>query len=218
MATRAPAAILMSGALLLLAACASAPKSADLYAADGETPSDIYRSWQLFNEMQGDGSVEGELRLADLSRRQRDEYRSAYYWYRKAALEGDAVAAANLWYMYETRSEEAADNQQAMSFYQLAAQSDAGQRQLYALETKVAVDSQRHYPTDAKQAGVTLVEFDRGEDGKARDVKVYRSSGDAALDAAAVTAVQDAELPAAPEGLKELRHFIISVRISPDIS
>lgn len=205
----------MSGALLLLAACASAPKNADLYAADGEAPTDIYRSWQLYNEMQGDGSVEGELRLADLTRWQRDEYRSAYYWYKKAALEGDAVAAANLWYMYETRSEQAADNQQAMSFYQLAAQSDAGQRQLYALETKVAVDSQRHYPEAAKQPGVTLVEFDRGQDGKAENVKVYRTSGDATLDAAAVEAVQSAELPAVPEGLRDLHHFVISVKPGP---
>ncbi|HEU5399176.1 MAG TPA: TonB family protein [Gammaproteobacteria bacterium] len=215
MSARAPAAILISGALLLLAACASAPRNADLYAADGEAPTDIYRSWQLYNEMQGDGSVEGELRLADLTRWQRDEYRSAYYWYKKAALEGDAVAAANLWYMYETRSEQAADNQQAMSFYQLAAQSDAGQRQLYALETKVAVDSQRRYPQASQQQGATLVEFDRGEDGKAENVKVYRTSGDAALDAAAVEAVQSAELPAVPEGLRDLHHFVISVKPGP---
>lgn len=218
MAVRAPAAILMSGALLLLAACASAPKSADLYAADGDTPADIYRSWQLYNELQEDGSVEGELRLADLSRWHSDQYRSAYYWYTKAASEGDGIAAANLWYMYETRSERAADNQQAMTFYGIAAQSDEGQRQLYALETKVAVDSQRHYPQAAQQQGVTLVEFDRGEDGKATDVKVYRSSGNADLDAAAVTAVQNAELPAVPEGLRELHHFVISVRMSPDVS
>ena len=215
MSARAAAAILMSGALLLLAACASAPKGADLYAADGETPSDIYRSWQLYNELQDDGSVEGELRLADLNRWQRDQYRSAYYWYTKAASEGYGIAAANLWYMYETRSDKAADNQQAMTFYGIAAQSDAGQRQLYALETKVAVDSQRHYPEAATQRGVTLVEFDRGEDAKAKNVKVYRSSGDAALDAAAVTAVQDAELPAAPEVLKELHHVVISVRPGP---
>jgi len=216
MAARALAAMLMSAALLFLTACASAPKSADLYAADGETPSDIYHSWQLYNEMQDDSSVEGELRLADLTRWHQTQYRSAYYWYTKAASEGYGIAAANLWYMYETRSERPADNQEAMTFYDIAVQSDEGKRQLYALETKVAVDSQRHYPTDAKQAGVTLVEFDRGEDGKATAVKVYRTSGDEALDAAAVTAVQNAELPAAPEALKELHHFVISVHMSPD--
>lgn len=216
MAVRAHAAILMSGALLLLAACASTPKNADLYGVDDQAPTDIYRSWDLFNALQDDGSVEGELRLADLSHWQRDEYRSAYYWDRKAVEAGYGVAAANLWYMYETRSDRPADNQQAMSFYQIAAQSDEGQRQLYALETKVAVDSQRHYPQAARQAGTTLVEFDRGDDGKATDVKVYRTSGDAALDAAAVEAVQSAALPAVPDSLRELHHFIISVKLGPE--
>src|SRR5690348_9250694 len=54
MAIRASAAILISGALLLLAGCASAPKNADLYAEDGAAPADIYRSWDLYNALQED--------------------------------------------------------------------------------------------------------------------------------------------------------------------
>ena len=210
-----------------LAGCAGTMQSAahqgrsaqgDLYAADGGQPADIYRSWALFNELAHYGSVEGELRIADLYHWDRDEYRSAYYWYRKAAADGDPVAAANLWYMYETRSGRPEDNQEAMGYYQLAADSDAGQKQLFALETKLAIDSERHYPGAASGQGTAIIEFERSAEGKASEVRVYRSSGNADLDAAAVAAVQAASLPAIPSGLDGLHHFIISVRISPDIS
>ncbi|HEV2112379.1 MAG TPA: energy transducer TonB, partial [Gammaproteobacteria bacterium] len=191
----------------------------DLYAADGEQPADIYRSWQLFNELAGYGSVEGELRIADLRRWDRDAYRSAYYWYRKAAADGDAVAAANLWYLYETRSESAGDNQEAMGYYKFAADSEEGQRQLFALETKLAIDSERHYPAAAaREQGTAVIEFERSPEGKASEVKVYRSSGNTDLDNAALEAVRNAALPAIPSGLDGVHHFIISVRISPDIS
>ena len=190
----------------------------DLYAADGDRPADIYRTWALFNDLAHYGSVEGELRIADLYRRDRDEYRSAYYWYRRAAANGDTVAAADLWYMYQTRSDKPGDNALAMGYYQLAADSDAGQRQLFALETKLAIDSERHYPAgSAHGQGTAVIEFERGAEGKATEVKVYRTSGDADLDAAAVAAVQAAALPAIPSGLDGLHHFIISVRIGPDL-
>jgi len=48
-------------------------------------------------------------------------------------------------------------------------------------------------------------------------VKLYRSSGNAELDDAAIEAVKDADLPAVPEGLENPRHFIISVRLSPNL-
>ena len=225
-ANRYPAiAVMVTG--MVLAGCAGSMQTAhqsraaqgDLYAADGEQPADIYRSWYLFNELAGYGSVEGELRIADLKRWDRDEYRSAYYWYRKAAASGEGIAAANLWYLYETRSESPGDNQQAMGYYQEAAGSDAGLRQLYALETKVAIDSQRHYPAAAaREQGTAVIEFERSPEGKASEVKVYRTSGNPDLDNAALEAVRNAELPAIPSGLDGVHHFIISVKISPDIS
>jgi len=194
------------------------PKGADVYAAGDGSPVDIYRSWYLFKELDGNASVKGELRLADLTSWKQDQYRSAYYWYRRAAAGGDTIAAANLWYMYETRSESAGDNQEAMGYYQLAADSDAGQRQLFALETKLAIDNQRHRPSgSAGGQGMAIVEFDRTDGGKASDVKLYRSSGDADVDDAAIQAVKDADLPAVPAAMDGLRHFIISVRFTPDI-
>ena len=206
--------LMVTGVLVFLDGCASAPGGA-YYATDDGQPADIYRSWQLFNELAGDSSVEGVLRYADLTRWDRDRFRSAYYWYKKAALDGDAVAAANLWYMYEAHSDRGVDNQEALTFYRLATQSPVGQRQLYALMIKVAVDSQRHYPEDIEQQGMTLVEFDRGVDGKATEVKVYRTSGNAELDAAAVAAVRNAELPTVPASLRGEHHFVISVRPGP---
>lgn len=194
-------------------------KVADVYAAGDESPGDIYKAWYLFKELDGSASVKGELRMADLSQWQWDLYRSAYYWNRRAAAQGDGIAAANLWYMYETRSESPADNQEAMGYYQLAVDSDSGQRQLYALKTKLAIDSQRHYPAGAaREPGVAIVEFTRTDDGKAGDVKVYRSSGNQDLDNAAIQAVQNADLPALPAALDGLRHFVISVRFTPDLS
>ena len=224
---RSAASLLASGfVLLILSGCATAtashvaharPMSGDVYAVDGDAPADIYRTWHLYRELDGSASVEGELRLADLSQWRWDEYRSAYYWYRRAAAEGDGIAAANLWYMYETASDSPRDNQEAMGYYELAAASDEGMRQLFALETKLAIDGERHYPqTDAGQ-GTALIEFDRGEGDKAMDVKVYRSSGNADLDNAAIAAVQSASLPVVPAALTGVRHFIISVKIGPDI-
>jgi TonB family protein len=83
-------------------------------------------------------------------------------------------------------------------------------RQLFALQTKVAIDSQRHYASP----GVALVEFDLNDDGKATGVKVYRSSGNADLDNAAIAAVQNASLPTAPPSMSGVHHCIISVRFS----
>lgn len=192
--------------------------SGDLYAADGATPGDIYRSWYLYQEMADDASVSGELRLADLRRWGREDYRSAYYWYTRAAYEGDGVAAANLWYMYTVRSDRSADNQKALGFYEIAKASDAGLRQLLALETKVAVDDARRYPEGLSggERGTALVEFERDASGKATDVKVYRSSGSPELDGAAIAAVQAAELPVLPPALLGLHHFIISVNLAPE--
>ena len=225
MDTRTHAAILLT-ALLVLSGCAGTmgsrdaehakPKSGEVYAVGDESPGDIYRSWYLFNRLAGSASVEGELKLADLSQRRHDEYRSAYYWYRRAAAQGDGIAAANLWYMYETRSGSA--DSEAAGYYELAQDSDAGQRQLYALKTKMAIDSRREYPSAAAgEQGTAIVEFDRSDDGKATDVKVYRSSGNPELDSAAIAAVQNADLPAIPAALDGLRHFIISVRFSPNL-
>lgn len=219
MAARTISVILMFSALACAGCTGMGSHDAvgDVYSADGDAPADIYRTWPLFNELAHYNSVEGELRIADLYRRDRDEYRSAYYWYRRAAADGDTVAAANLWYMYETRSDKASDNALAMGYYQEAADSDAGQKQLFALETKLAIDSERHPPAGLTHPGTALIEFERGAEGKASAVKVYRSSGDADLDAAAMAAVQNASLPAIPSGLDGLHHCIISVRIAPDV-
>ncbi|MFI4920056.1 MAG: TonB family protein [Gammaproteobacteria bacterium] len=193
------------------------PKAGDVYASGDETPADIYRAWHLYKELDGSASVEGELRLADLSKWKLDVYRSAYYWYRRAAAGGDGVAAANLWYMYETASDSARDNQEAMGYYEMAVASDEGLRQLFALETKLAIDGERHYPQATAGQGTALIEFERADGDKATDVKVYRSSGNTDLDNAAIAAVQNASLPAVPAALTGLHHFIISVKIGPDI-
>jgi len=204
-------------ALISMSACAT-DMGRDLYAAGDATPGDIYRTWFLYQQMADGGSVAGELRLADLGRWQHERYRSAYYWYTRAAYEGDGVAAANLWYMYTVRSERSADNRKALGFYEIAKQSDAGLRQLLALETKLAVDGARRYPQELRggQRGTALVEFERDAAGQAADVKIYRSSGSPELDGAAVAAVQAADLPTLPAGLSRLHHFIISVSLAPE--
>src|SRR5579859_4318035 len=123
MAARTISLILVVSALAC-AGCAgtmSHDASGDVYAAGGDSPADIYRTWALFNDLAHYGSVDGELRIADLYRRDRDEYR-------RAAANGDTVAAADLWYMYQTRSDKPSDSALAMGYYQLAADSDAGQR------------------------------------------------------------------------------------------
>jgi TonB family protein len=198
-----------------LAGCATTAPSHDVYGLGSDKPSDIYKSWYLYRQLADNNTVAGEISLADLSLRKSDGYRTAYYWYRRAVLDGNAIAAANLWYLYTSNHSGPGEDPEAVTFYHLAAQSDEGRRQLLALETKAAIDSERHYPkAAAEEQGTVIVEFNRGEDGKASDVKVYRSSGNADIDNAAIEAVQNATLPDIPPGLTDVHHFIISVKIA----
>src|SRR5689334_158317 len=120
-----------AGLALLLIPGTSAAKlpAADVFAADGGMPSDIYRSWALFRDMSEDASVGGELRLADLSRWGHDNYRSAFYWCKRAAALGDGVAAADLWYMYASGHGAAGEREQAASFRDEAMLSEEGEQQ-----------------------------------------------------------------------------------------
>lgn len=196
-----------------LGGCATTAPAHDVYGVGNDKPSDIYKSWYLYRELADNNTVAGQISLADLSLRKNDGFRSAYYWYRRAVLDGNGVAAANLWYLYTEGHKGPGEDPEAVTFYHLAAQSDQGRRQLLALETKAAIDTERHYPKTTTEAqGTVIVEFDRGDDGKATDVKMYRSSGNAEIDQAAIEAVQNATLPDVPPGLAEQRHFIISVR------
>jgi TonB family protein len=201
-------------ALVALSGCAGTMQSrgaeADLYAADGSSPADIYRSWYVYQRLTSNYSVAGQIALADLHYLKHDSYRSAYWWYRKAAADGDTIAAADLWYLYTSRSA-GEQHPEAMGYYQEATETDAGMRQLFALQAKAAIDSQRHF----EGLGTALVEFDVDDEGKAAGVKVYRSSGNTDLDSAAIAAVQNASLPTLPPSMSGLRHFIISVRFSP---
>jgi len=210
-------------ALAALSGCAGTMQSrgaeADLYAADGSPPADIYRSWYVYRQLASNYSVAGQIALADMHSLKHDGYRSAYWWYRKAAADGDTVAAADLWYLYTSREageqghEEAGEegHPEAMGYYQEAMETDAGMRQLFALQAKAAIDRQRHF----EGLGTALVEFDVDEEGKAAGVKLYRSSGNTDLDSAAIAAVQNASLPTVPPSMSGLHHFIISVRFSP---
>ena len=203
--------------LASLGGCASATPPHDVYAAGDERPSDIYKSWYLYQELTDNNTVAGQISLADLSLRGKDGYRSAYYWYRRAVLDGNAIAAANLWYLYTDGHKGPGEAPEAVTFYHLAAQSEEGRRQLLALETKVAIDTERHFPKTATEAqGTVVVEFNRGDGGKATDVKVYRSSGSTEIDNAAVEAVENASLPDLPPGLADVHHFVISVKINPE--
>jgi protein TonB len=66
-------------------------------------------------------------------------------------------------------------------------------------EIRRRVEAALAYPPDARwrdQGGAALVEFEIGSDGRAREVRLARSSGLASLDRAATRAVEDAgELP-----------------------
>lgn len=184
----------------------------DYYASDGGTPADIYRAWDLFRQVSGSASVAGELRLADLSRWNHDSYRSAFYWCRRAASLGNGIAAADLWYMYATGHGAVQDREQAASFRDTAMLSPEGEQQVFVLQMKIAIDRERHYTG----SGTALVEFEHAGDGKATEVKLYSSSGDGALDEAAIQAVQDVDLPPVPDNLQGQHHFVMSVSFGPE--
>lgn len=64
-----------------------------------------------------------------------------------------------------------------------------------------SVERGKRYPRGARQSGTVTVQLSVSRSGKLSAVRVAASSGVAALDAAAVTAVRRAQMPAAPDAL-----------------
>jgi protein TonB len=71
---------------------------------------------------------------------------------------------------------------------------------------RARIERQKRYPAGTRAQGTVHLVLDVGGDGRLMGVAVTRSSGDARLDAAAVSAVRRARLPAAPDRLPGSRH------------
>ncbi|MET4129388.1 TonB family protein [Roseovarius sp. MBR-6] len=71
---------------------------------------------------------------------------------------------------------------------------------------RARIERQKRYPAGTRAQGTVHLVLDVGGDGRLMGVAVTRSSGDARLDAAAVSAVRRARLPAAPDRLPGPRH------------
>ncbi|MET4102160.1 protein TonB [Roseovarius sp. MBR-78] len=80
---------------------------------------------------------------------------------------------------------------------------------------RARIERQKRYPAGTRAQGTAHLMLDVGGDGRLLAVAVTRSSGDARLDAAAVTAVRRARLPAKPDRLPGPRHrFTLPVAFS----
>jgi protein TonB len=71
---------------------------------------------------------------------------------------------------------------------------------------RARIERQKRYPAGTRAQGTVHLVLDVGGDGRLLGVAVTRSSGDARLDAAAVSAVRRARLPAKPDRLPGPRH------------
>jgi len=84
----------------------------------------------------------------------------------------------------------------------------------YEREMLQAIDSEKRYPygaLDLKTQGVVTIGFDYTVDGKADNLEIVKSSGDANLDHAALMAVYFAKLPPEPPALKGVTRFVVDV-------
>lgn len=71
---------------------------------------------------------------------------------------------------------------------------------------RARIERQKRYPSGTRAQGTVHLVLDVGGDGRLLAVGLQRSSGDARLDAAAMTAVRRARLPAKPDALPGARH------------
>ncbi|WP_157973463.1 TonB family protein [Tropicimonas sp. IMCC34043] len=98
----------------------------------------------------------------------------------------------------------------------------AGQRQSLAAgwgaTIRARIERYKRYPSAARRAeGTTTVALTVARDGRLSTVSVARSSGNAALDQAAIAAVRQAgRFPAAPKGLTDASYrFSLPIRFDP---
>ncbi|MBZ8118600.1 TonB family protein [Roseovarius sp. LXJ103] len=79
-----------------------------------------------------------------------------------------------------------------------------------------SIERRKRYPGDTRARGTVHLSIQMRTDGALTSVSVARSSGDAALDRAAITAVQSARLPAAPRALPPGTHaFSLPMSFTP---
>jgi protein TonB len=71
---------------------------------------------------------------------------------------------------------------------------------------RARIERHKRYPAGTRSEGTVHLVLDVGADGQLLAVALQRSSGDARLDAAAMSAVRRARLPAKPDALPGARH------------
>lgn len=88
---------------------------------------------------------------------------------------------------------------------------------LYSWGSKIhsAIERQKFYPSGTRAQGRVILNLIVHSDGRLVKTEVFKSSGIALLDNAALTAVKRANLPVAPEGLTEDKYsFQIPIKMS----
>ena len=94
-----------------------------------------------------------------------------------------------------------------------ARRTDNAQGALVAYEREMlqAIDKEKRYPyeaLDARKQGEVTIGFDYTADGKADNMEIVKSSGDANLDHSALMAVYFAKLPSRPPELDGVTRFV----------
>lgn len=171
----------------------------------------------IFQQLAETGDMQAEISLAHLDLWVMGDGADAAAWYQKAADQGSAAADAELAYMYENGLGVKKDKEKAGDFFQKSRGDPQGQFELFALQVEVAINNQKYYPKEAIIAGLTgavTAQYDYYGGGKATNISIMYSSGNRFLDKAAMDAVKNATLPALPDILKGVNHFIIQMNFS----
>lgn len=81
---------------------------------------------------------------------------------------------------------------------------------------RASVERRKRYPAGTRAQGTVTMSISVGSNGTLARVAITRSSGHAALDRAGTAAVQRANLPAAPAGVRQGQHsFTLAMAFSP---
>lgn len=194
-----------------------------MYYTGSGVPKDVTAARHWYEKAALDGDTHSARNLGNsylLPDEGPPDYSQAYKWFALAAGRGDAYSGLELSILYEHGLGVARDTEAAQHWIKeyIGQVHDAllhinrrhAGGDLAALRVAVdqAVWQTAHYSPDVQRIlGGKLTMTFRIQDGRAADVAVAESSGDANADAVAVGVLEKALLPPVPESLSDVKQF-----------
>jgi TonB family protein len=193
-------------------------KLGEMYEFGTGEPQDYGKAEALYQQAADKGDMQGEIHLADYLLLHSGNYLGAIKWDRKAMDQGSDIAAADLWYLYYYCLGVPCHLPDTQTFYEKAMASQAGQEEAFYMVVETELMRTRNTENTTKgQAiyGTAFVEFDYDGSGSPINVKIKKSSGDPAIDAAVIKVVADTKLPSIAVTGQISHHFVFGLNYVP---